>query len=145
MLPKNYFDRSKSTKTDLTDFYIFYIFYGIREFSGIILSRGPKFCKFIEWRGYKVVYRKYVDDYICMCVNHELEILEIIHHYVVILDRYFENVCELDLVSNFHKEFQESNKRTIGRLIDAQDALEEAAKEEASSIRNIIAQATKNI
>ncbi|KAL3814739.1 hypothetical protein ACJIZ3_016007 [Penstemon smallii] len=132
----------------------------IRELSGTIVSRGPKLCKFVEWRGYKVVYRRYAGLYICMCVNHddnELEILEIIHHYVVVLDRYFGNVCELDLVFNFHKayyildeiliagELQESNKRTVGRLIEAQDAMVEAAKEEASSISNIIAQATKNV
>ncbi|KAL2230528.1 UNVERIFIED_CONTAM: AP-1 complex subunit sigma-2, partial [Sesamum indicum] len=107
----------------------------IRELSGIILNRGPKLCKFVEWRGYKVVYRRYAGLYICMCVDHddnELEILEIIHHYVVILDHYFGSVCELDLIFNFHKayyildeiliagELQESNKKTVERLIDAQ-------------------------
>ena len=31
----------------------------IRELSGLILPRGPKLCNFVEWRGYKVVYRRY--------------------------------------------------------------------------------------
>ena len=31
----------------------------IRELSGLILTRGPKLCNFVEWRGYKVVYRRY--------------------------------------------------------------------------------------
>uniref|UniRef100_A0A0E0D8L8 AP complex mu/sigma subunit domain-containing protein n=1 Tax=Oryza meridionalis TaxID=40149 RepID=A0A0E0D8L8_9ORYZ len=64
-------------------------------------------------------------------------------------------VCELDLIFNFHKayfildevliagELQESNKKAVLRLITTQDNLVEAAKEEASSLRNIIAQATK--
>lgn len=29
--------------------------------------------------------------------------LEAIHHYVEVLDRYFGNVCELDIIFNFHK------------------------------------------
>ncbi|KAL0758819.1 hypothetical protein Bca101_074969 [Brassica carinata] len=89
----------------------------IRELSGVILNRGPKLCNFIEWRGYKVVYKRYASLYFCMCIDeadNELEVLEIIHHYVEILDRYFGS-----------------------------DQLVEAAKEEASSISNIIAQATK--
>ncbi|RZS24021.1 hypothetical protein BHM03_00057046, partial [Ensete ventricosum] len=76
------------------------------ELSGLILARGPKLCNFVEWRGYKVVYRRYASLYFCMCINaddNELEILEIIHHFVEILDRYFGSVCELDLIFNFHK------------------------------------------
>ncbi|MED6183064.1 hypothetical protein PIB30_034610 [Stylosanthes scabra] len=64
-------------------------------------------------------------------------------------------VCELDLIFNFHKayfildeillagEMQETSKRTTLRLIAAQEELLEAAKEEASSLSSIIAQATK--
>ncbi|KAK9183590.1 hypothetical protein WN943_023934 [Citrus x changshan-huyou] len=130
----------------------------IRELSGVILTRGPKLCNFVEWRGYKVVYKRYASLYFCMCIDqedNELEILEIIHHYVEILDRYFGSVCELDLIFNFHKayyildeiliagELQESSKKTVARLIAAQDSLVETAKEQASSISNIIAQATK--
>ncbi|KAF4359690.1 hypothetical protein G4B88_000501 [Cannabis sativa] len=130
----------------------------LRELSGVILTRGPKLCNFVEWRGYKVVYKRYASLYFCMCIDqedNELEVLEIIHHYVEILDRYFGSVCELDLIFNFHKayyildelliagELQESSKKTVARLIAAQDSLVETAKEEASSISNIIAQATK--
>lgn len=130
----------------------------IRELSGVILTRGPKLCNFVEWRGYKVVYKRYASLYFCMCIDqddNELEILEIIHHFVEILDRYFGSVCELDLIFNFHKayyildeiliagELQESSKKTVARLIAAQDSLVETAKEQASSISNIITQATK--
>ena len=35
--------------------------------------------------------------------DNELIVLETIHHFVEVLDRYFGNVCELDLIFNFHK------------------------------------------
>jgi AP-1 complex subunit sigma 1/2 len=35
--------------------------------------------------------------------ENELAILETIHHFVEVLDKYFGNVCELDLIFNFHK------------------------------------------
>ncbi|URE24137.1 AP-1 complex subunit [Musa troglodytarum] len=104
----------------------------IRELSGLILTRGPKLCNFVEWKGFKVVYASL---YFCICIDpddNELEILEIIHHFVEILDRYFGSVCELDLIFNFHKayyildeiliagELQESSKKTVARLIAAQ-------------------------
>lgn len=43
-----------------------------------------------------VVYLcRYASLYFCMCIDeadNELEVLEIIHHYVEILDRYFGSV-----------------------------------------------------
>ncbi|KAH1040253.1 hypothetical protein J1N35_041996 [Gossypium stocksii] len=131
----------------------------LRELSGVILTRGPRLCNFVEWRGLKVVYKRYASLYFCMCIDpdgNELEILEIIHHYVEVLDRYFGSVCELDLIYNFHKayyildeilisgELQESSKRTVVRSVAAQDSLVEAAKEQTgSTISNIIAHAAK--
>jgi len=35
--------------------------------------------------------------------DNELITLEVIHQFVEVLDRYFGNVCELDLIFNFHK------------------------------------------
>jgi len=32
-----------------------------------------------------------------------LIVLELIHTFVEVLDKYFGNVCELDLIFNFHK------------------------------------------
>jgi AP-1 complex subunit sigma 1/2 len=37
--------------------------------------------------------------------DNELVGLEIIHHFVESLDRYFGNVCELDIIFNFHKAY----------------------------------------
>ncbi|KAF1864203.1 hypothetical protein Lal_00048768 [Lupinus albus] len=142
----------------------------IRDLSGVIISRAPRLCNFVEWRGFKVVYKRYASLYFCFCndqEDNELDTLSIIHHYVETLHRYFGSVtlinslnlkflvCELDLIFNFHKAYfildeillagamQETSKRTSLRLIAAQEDLVEVAKEEASSLSNIIAQATK--
>jgi AP-1 complex subunit sigma 1/2 len=48
----------------------------------------------------------YASLYFVTCVDkddNELLTLEIIHHFVEVLDRYFGNVCELDIIFNFHK------------------------------------------
>jgi AP-1 complex subunit sigma 1/2 len=50
--------------------------------------------------------RRYASLYFLACVDdddNELIVLETIHHFVEVLDRYFGNVCELDLIFNFHK------------------------------------------
>jgi AP-2 complex subunit sigma-1 len=58
---------------------------------------------FIEYRNYKVIYKRYAGLYFSFCVDikdNELGYLESIHFFVEILDAYFKNVCELDLVFN---------------------------------------------
>jgi hypothetical protein len=60
----------------------------------------------MQYRTYKVIYRRYAGLFFSMCIDvsdNELVLLEAIHLFVEILDHYFENVCELDLVFNFHK------------------------------------------
>ena len=70
--------------------------------------------------------------------DNELLTLEVIHQYVEVLDRYFGNVCELDIIFNFHRayyildeivlggELQESNKREVLRVCAAQDDMMDA-------------------
>ena len=47
--------------------------------------------------------------------DNELLYLEAIHLFVEILDHYFQNVCELDLVFNFHKvgAMQPARKKSL--------------------------------
>ena len=52
------------------------------------------------------MYKRYASLYFVMGIDaseNELITLEVIHHYVEVLDKYFGNVCELDLIFNFHK------------------------------------------
>lgn len=115
----------------------------VKEITPLILSRPLKLCNFLDWKNLKLVYKRYASLYFCCAVDptdNELLTLEIIHQFVEVLDRYFGNVCELDLIFNFHKayyildelliagELQEPSKKAISRVIEAQDQLVENAK-----------------
>ena len=71
------------------------------------LSRTETQCSFFEYRGYKVVYRRYASLFFIVGVGgdeeNELGILEFIHALVETLDKYFESVCELDIMFNLEK------------------------------------------
>ncbi len=115
----------------------------IKEVTPVVLSRAPKLCNFVDWRDAKIVYRRYASLYFVAGVDaedNELVTLEIVHQFVEILDKYFGNVCELDLIFNFHKayfildelllagELAEPSKRSVSRVVEAQDLLVEQAK-----------------
>ena len=117
-----------------------------REVAALVLARAPKMCNFLEWKERKLVYRRYASLFFVASIgkdDNELLALEIIHHYVEVLDKYFGNVCELDIIFNFHKayyildelliggELQETNKREILRVTAAQDDL---SKEEEGGV-----------
>ena len=119
----------------------------VREVSNMVLARQQKQCNFLEWRDQKVIYKRYASLFFVACVeasDNELITLETIHHFVEVLDRYFGNVCELDLIFNFHKayhildelliagELQETSKKAILRVVAAQDALMEGTTESKS-------------
>ncbi|KAG6541947.1 hypothetical protein Mapa_016672 [Marchantia paleacea] len=69
------------------------------------LARSDQQCSFVEHRNYKIIYRRYASLFFLVGVDgdeNELAILEFIHCVVETLDRYFGNVCELDIM--FHLE-----------------------------------------
>ncbi|KII71733.1 AP-1 complex subunit sigma-2 [Thelohanellus kitauei] len=65
--------------------------------------------------------------------DNELYVLELIHRWVEVMNEYFENVCEIDIVYNFEKvqflldelliggELQELNKTTVAESVITQD------------------------
>ena len=74
----------------------------------LVAPRDQKYqSNFVEFkRSTKVVYRRYAGLFFCVCVDandNELAYLEAIHFFVEVLDQFFGNVCELDLVFNFYK------------------------------------------
>lgn len=78
------------------------------EVHRLMTSREGRFANFVEYRTAKIVYRRYAGLYFCLCVDladNELACLELIHLLVEVLDAFFGNVCELDIVFNFHKVF----------------------------------------
>ncbi|KAL6064471.1 AP-1 complex subunit sigma-2 [Balamuthia mandrillaris] len=112
----------------------------IREVSTMVLNRNVRHCNILEWRDSKIIYKRYASLFFIACIDNEeneLITLETVHHYVEVLDRYFGNVCELDLIYEFHKayfildellmagELQESSKRSILRSVSQQDVLQD--------------------
>ena len=80
----------------------------VKEVTSQILARPNKLCNVVEHRNLKLIYKRYASLYFMLAVDdeeNELIVLEMIQHYVEILDRYFGNVCELDLIFNFHKAY----------------------------------------
>ena len=74
----------------------------------VVTVRDAKHTNFVEFRNFKIVYRRYAGLYFCICVDvndNNLYYLEAIHNFVEVLNEYFHNVCELDLVFNFYKVY----------------------------------------
>ncbi|KAK1945338.1 AP-1 complex subunit sigma-2 [Phytophthora citrophthora] len=117
----------------------------IRDITSLVLSRPHKQCNFIEFKEKKIVYKRYASLYFIACISkdeNELITLEAIHLFVEVLDRYFGNVCELDIIFNFHKAYyildelfiggyqQESSKKEILRICTQQEDYMDESKEE---------------
>eukprot|EP00979_Chaetoceros_neogracilis_P012721 scaffold3453_cov256-Chaetoceros_neogracile.AAC.17 len=98
------------------------------EIHRLVTARDKKYTNFIEYNNYKVIYRRYAGLFFTIAVDladNELSYLETIHLFVELLDTYFSNVCELDIVFNFNKvysildeymlagEIEETSKREI--------------------------------
>jgi AP-2 complex subunit sigma-1 len=77
------------------------------EIHRLISSRDLKYqSNFIEYQQNKLVYRRYAGLYFISSIDlidSELDSLESLHFLVEVLDVYFDNVCELDLIFNFYK------------------------------------------
>ncbi|XP_052658705.1 AP-1 complex subunit sigma-3 isoform X6 [Harpia harpyja] len=116
----------------------------VREIVQIILSRNQKTSSFVDWKDLKLVYKRYASLYFCCAIedqDNELLTLEVVHRYVELLDRYFGNVCELDIIFNFEKayfildefiiggEVQETSKRSAVKAIEDSDMLQETVEE----------------
>lgn len=60
---------------------------------------------------------RYASLFFVACIDqddNELITLEKIHLFVEVLDRYFGNVCELDIIFNFHKAYYILDELFIG-------------------------------
>eukprot|EP01033_Poteriospumella_lacustris_P006707 gene6707-4836_t len=94
----------------------------------VIAARTRGNTNFVEYQNYKLIYRRYAGLYFVFAADitdNELLLMETIHLFVELLDQYFSNVCELDIVFHFNKvyavldeyilagEIQETSKRVI--------------------------------
>ena len=110
----------------------------IREIGYTITSRHPKLTNILPFKGYKLIYKRYASLFFACLIgadDNELIVFELIHSFVEILDTYFRNVCELDLIYNFHKaysildemiiagEISASSKKAVLQSIQQQDSV----------------------
>ncbi len=91
-----------------------------KELAAIITKRRPNWSRVVEWKDARVVYKRYASLFVIVC--HELDdnallAQEEIHHLVVALDRYFGNVCELDLVFRFHEASHVIDELFVGGFL----------------------------
>ena len=79
--------------------------------------RDIKESSIIEYKNYKIVYKKYASLYFIFGIDtfdNELASLELIHLFVETMDKYFGSVCELDVVYNFYKVYTVLDELLIG-------------------------------
>ncbi|KAI5951140.1 aps2 [Candida jiufengensis] len=92
-----------------------------------------------QQQSYKLCYRRYAGLYFIIAIDleeNDLVYLESLHFFVEILDTYFNNVCEVDLIFNFYKlyyildeiylggEIQDISKSKILNRLEKLDMLE---------------------
>ncbi|BGO94203.1 hypothetical protein NBRC10512_006837 [Rhodotorula toruloides] len=112
----------------------------VKDVTQLVLARRTRMCNFLEYKDSKIVYRRYASLFFVCGIgpqDNELITLEVIHRYVEVLDRYFGNVCELDLIFNYQKaysildeliiagEMQESSKKSVLKAVGQADQIEE--------------------
>ncbi|KAK5601730.1 AP-1 complex subunit sigma-2 [Crenichthys baileyi] len=110
----------------------------------LLLFRQPRTCNFLQWKDLKIVYKRYASLYFCAGLedqDNELLALEVLHRYVELLDKYFGNVCELDIIFNFEKayfildeflmggEVLETSKFAVNVSMEQADTLQETVEE----------------
>eukprot|EP00834_Sanchytrium_tribonematis_P000140 NODE_3_length_80033_cov_0.932970.p56 type:complete len:155 gc:universal NODE_3_length_80033_cov_0.932970:21846-21382(-) len=74
----------------------------------------------IEDQQHKLIYKRYASLYFCVAIeknDNELLAMESVHRYVECLDMYFGNVCELDLIYNFHTAYKCLDELMIGGML----------------------------
>ena len=124
----------------------------ITEATQKVLKRRSKMCNFLEWKEGKLIYKRYASLCFIFYVDNddnELMYLETIHHFVEVLDRYFGNVCELDIIFNFHRayfildelllagEVQESSKKQVLKSCAISDILMSPEVENADPDKHV--------
>jgi len=96
-----------------------------KECYNLVTKRGDELCKFVECENLfeeetLVVYRKYATLFFIFCVDKaesELGIIDLIQVFVETLDKYFENVCELDIIFHMDKVNYILDEIVVGGLV----------------------------
>lgn len=116
----------------------------MRDVVNLVLTRSSKMCNVVDRNDNKIVYKRYASLYFVACTDpedNELLTMELLHLFVEVLDSYFGNVCELDLIFNFTRaywildevfisgELQECSKAAVLAAAQNSDAVAEPIPE----------------
>lgn len=90
----------------------------IKKIHKLVCSRdNRKQSNFTQFENHKLIYRRYNGLFFVICVDlqdNELGYLEVIPLFVEIMDGYFDQVCELDLIFNFYKVYMILDQIIVG-------------------------------
>ena len=97
-----------------------------QEIINLVLQRKQNHTRIVEYKGLKIIFKRYATLYFLCAVestDNELLTFEVIHRYVVCLNNYFGNVCELDIIYNFEKAY-----RVLDELLVCGELMETSQK-----------------
>lgn len=81
-----------------------------RDVHKLVMSRDQRIhSNFASFEDKLLVYRRYAGIFCCICIkndDNQLYFLEALHLFVEILDTFFGNVCELDIVFHFAEVYE---------------------------------------
>lgn len=99
----------------------------IREIFSLLAKRSDSVCNFLEGgsltafgKDTKLIYRHFATLYFVFAVDNaesELGILDLIQVFVEVLDKCFENVCELDIIFNSDKVHYILDEIVMGGMV----------------------------
>ncbi len=121
----------------------------VREVFSLLSKRSDNVCNFLEGgsvtalgKDTRLIYRHYATLYFVFAVDaseSELGILDLIQVFVEVLDKCFENVCELDLIFNCDKVHYILDEIVMGGMVletniaDIMESIVEMSKLEAQT------------
>uniref|UniRef100_A0A6B2G1H3 AP complex subunit sigma n=1 Tax=Myxobolus squamalis TaxID=59785 RepID=A0A6B2G1H3_MYXSQ len=112
----------------------------ISDLIEIAINNNPKACNIYTYKDLTIIHRRYAGLNFLVAIDkndNELYYIEVVHRLVEVLDMYFGNVCELDIIYNFEKvqfvidelivggELQETNKFLVSNAVATHDEMEE--------------------
>uniref|UniRef100_UPI00358ED54D AP-4 complex subunit sigma-1-like n=1 Tax=Myxine glutinosa TaxID=7769 RepID=UPI00358ED54D len=72
----------------------------------VCLAQPPRQCSFVEYKDFRLIFRCYASVVCIVGIDedeNELAIYELIQNFVETLDKYFNRVCELDILFHLDK------------------------------------------
>lgn len=130
----------------------------VKDVFGIVSQRSEEDSNFVNGshifdQDVKIIYRHYATLFFAVCCDaseSELGVLDLIQVFVEVLDRCFEEVCELDLIFHAIKVHHILNEMILGGMVMEinhdliVEAVQKQDKIEKAEKSSFVTQATRN-